>query len=208
MTGDRAAAVAAVVVSGTVFLVAMTTLVRHGARKLPANILRRIGQTGQSVSFVVRGTDLPAWDPSGSSIGGGFWVRGTVTYTRESPTRIHVHFEAQDGRVIDRIGTIPDSLLPDPPEARRRKRLAREIIALYVGVGVLTFGATARFIAGSNSLRLRVAALVASSTVAIAWLAMHLLLRRRHRQAPRGRAGIPFARPDTASRRGRLLTCW
>lgn len=62
---------------------------------------------------------------------------------------------------------------------RRRRRLARIVITLYLLIGVSTFVLTAAVTSGTASLRIRVAALAALVAVAVAWLVTHFVLTQQ-----------------------------
>ncbi|HVT65047.1 MAG TPA: hypothetical protein VHD81_07830 [Mycobacteriales bacterium] len=150
----------------------------RASSRSPAGIVRRLFQTGQPV--VIDGDTITLlWDPSRPIGRGGFAGRGSTTYTLEPPNTIRAWFVPASGPAVESCGVIPDVLMPDPPEARRRRRIARAIIALYVFAGVVAFVLPAELVDGSTAFKVRVGALSAVGLVTMAWFATHLLLVAR-----------------------------
>jgi hypothetical protein len=158
----------------------MAFIAWHTNRNLASHIVRRLVRTKRPVSIRLRAVDLPGWDPSQPLPNSGFWSRGTATYALESPAKVRVRLVTRSGEVVERSGTIPTAWLPDPPEARRRKWLARAIVSLYAALGVIAFALPASLMHGSPNLRVRVGALAAVASVSIAWLATHVVLTHRN----------------------------
>ena len=166
-----------VIVAGA-YTAGMFVLFRYAAGRTPAGIVRRLFRTGQPVSIAVSVYHPLAWDPSRHLGSVGFPGWGVATYNLVDGRTVRVRFQPRTGPAIERSGPIPDLLLPDTAETRRRKRIARAVITLYLAVGLATFFLTSLAVHGSASLRARIAALCALGSLAIAWLVTHYVLSR------------------------------
>jgi hypothetical protein len=158
----------------------------------PARIIRRLQRTGQPVTVTARGIAPHAWNPTTSNGYGAFYASGTATYNLEGLTTIRVHFVPKSGPVFERSCAIPSHLLPDPPAMRRRRWIARAVIACYFLAGAAAFAATASTVRGSPALRIRAASLVSLAVIAIAWLTVHTILKRN--RTPAGQPRVMHAR--------------
>ena len=160
----------------------LAAMFRHATARTPAGIVRRLSRTGLQLTLIVNGANTQAWDPSKPLGQGGFFARGTATYTLDDPLTIRVRFLPRSGgTAIERSARISPSLLPDTPDTHRRRVLARLVITLYLLIGIATFALTAALMGGTASLRLRIAALAAFVAVAMAWLLTHFVLTHRSR---------------------------
>lgn len=180
MTSRATHVVVVLVVVAACYGAFLTALFRHVTARTPAGIVRRLCRTGRPVTLTVNVVNTQAWDPSKPLGQGGFYAHGTATYTLDDPQTIRVRFLPRSGGMaIERSARIPTPLLPDTSGMRRRRRLARIVITLYLLIGVSTFAVTAAVTGGTASLRIRVAALAALVAVAVAWLVTHFMLTQR-----------------------------
>jgi hypothetical protein len=169
---------------------------RHVAARTPGGIVRRLLRSGEPVTVRVNPLNSTAWDPSRGIGRGGFYAPGTATYGLVDTTTVRVRFEPRSGRAVERTGPIPDFLLPEAPETRHRRRIARVVMAAYLLVGLVAFAVSLAVIGGSSEYRARAAALIACGCVAAAWLVAHVVLTRAgrgQRQAAPKVSGPRFA---------------
>lgn len=185
MTGAHGDVTAVLVIVAAIYAAAMFALFRYATDRTPAGIVRQLFRTGRPVTLAVSTLHPIAWDPSRPLGSGWLSGSGTATYTLTDATTVRVRYQPSVGNVIDRSGTIPTLLLPDTPEKRRRRRIARVVIAVYLALGLATFSLTVLLVSGSDSLRVRIAALSALGSLALAWLVTHFVLSRvrTHRAA-------------------------
>lgn len=198
------------VITGAVVCLAYAALLavgfRYATARTPAGIVRRLARTKRPVALTVNVSSAGLWDPSRPVGHGGFHTAGIATYELIDPVTVKVRFEPRSGAPIERTGTIPPALRPETADMRRRRRLARIVIAAYVLFGVGAFALTTHLATGSTSIRTRTGAVAAIVAVSVAWLATHLLLTSRHKQQePTANGGA--AREQTASS-WRHLAAW
>ena len=206
MTAEQQGVATTLAVISCCYAALLVAAFRHVSARTPAGIVRRLFRTGAAVTVPVGAATAGVWDPSRPLYTGGFYARGSATYTLVDSTTIRVRFQPRSGPAIERSGPIPDSLLPERPEARRRRLIARLVIGVYVAVGVTTFAVTASQVDGTRSLRIRMAALAALITVAVSWLVTHIVLTRAHTKPSSGEEG---ASPDESQPpRSRHLIAW
>ena len=156
----------------------MAAMFRYAAARMPAGIVRRLFRTGRPVTLVISSTQPNAWDPTRPL--SGLYEPGTVTYTLAGSTSVHILFQPRAGGPSRESTTvIPAQLLPDTPETRRRRTVARIVISLYLVMGLATFLVVDDLVAGSASVRARIAALTALGAVAVTWLITHMVLTRK-----------------------------
>jgi hypothetical protein len=179
------------IVCGAALIAYGYLLAHYEARRSPTGIVRRLSRTGRPVVITTHRLAPFAWDPSRGTAFGGFYTKGVATYTLESPATILVTFQPDSGPATERSCPIPDVLRTELPEARRRRRIARAVVTLYLAAGAGAFALTATFVGGSNSVRNRVAALVALGAISLAWLATHLVLMLRRPSTREGSKGGP-----------------
>ena len=166
------------VVIGVGYTAMLVATFRYVSARTPAGIVRRLMRTGRPVTVAIHPVNSAAWDPSAPLWQGGVYRTGLATYTLDQGIA-HLHFQPKSGPALDHEGTIPPSLLPGTPETRRRRLIARAVIALYLLVGAATFAAVAISTHGTASIRLRYAAVISLAAVAASWLITHLILLTR-----------------------------
>jgi hypothetical protein len=156
----------------------------------PAGISHRLQRHPHPVRVNVQSiTANGGWDPSRPIGTGAIFERGVATYTLDDPTTVRLHFEPKNGAPFDRTGPIPERMRIEHPETRRRRRLARRVLALYLAVGLAAFALTVAETGGSIALRQRKGAIVGFVVLAVVWLTTHVvLINRRHISASRGTA--------------------
>lgn len=193
-SGPSTAVVVSAIFGGcTLLFIGIYLLAWHTVSTMsPAGIVRRLLVTGRPVTVAVDRYGVGAWDPSSPVGRGGFYGTGTVTYSLEGTSTIHARFAQKSGNAVERSGAISPSLLPDPPEARRRRKIARIVVGIYFAVGAAAFVLPIVLVGGSSSIRVRIGALSAVGSITIAWLGTHAVLTRRRAQSPHARAHHPL----------------
>ena len=177
----------AIVTAGVIALCYASLLVlmfRYAAARTPAGIVRRLHRGAKSVVVTVNVFNSSTWDPSRPLGHGGFYAHGRATYTLDDPLTVRVRFQPRKGDVVERSAPINRLLLPETPQTRRRRLVARLVIALYLVVGGAAFAVTAALVDATASVRLRLGALSGLAAIAIAWLITHLVLTRPRRRHP------------------------
>lgn len=195
MGGQRTGVVVTIAIVSFAYVVFMIGLFRYAMARTPAGIVRRLARTGRPVTLTVDVRHPSAWDPTQPMGRSGFFAPGTVTYSLDDPKTVHVRFEPRSGTPVERSAEIPEWMLPDTPATRRRRRIARVVIAIYVLIGVAAFGVTAALVDGAASVRIRAGGVAAVAAVAVAWLATHVILTRPRRPAPTTQEGIEQSTP-------------
>ncbi|MDQ1748044.1 MAG: hypothetical protein QOD07_2307 [Frankiaceae bacterium] len=188
MAGQQRDVAVALAVIGVCYTALGVAVFRYVAARTPAGIVGRLFHTRRPVTVAVYpGSPGGAWDPSQPIGHGGFYATGRAVYTLNGST-VHLRFQPKSGPAVERSATVPASLLPDTPEKRRRRVVARRVIAVYVLMGATTLAVVATATHGTTSFRLRVGAVSALAAVALSWLVTHLVLthaRHRHPDALR-----------------------
>lgn len=191
MSHDEQGLAVTYAVIGLCYASFLVLMFRYAAARTPAGIVRQLYRGGRPVVVTVNLYNPSTWDPSRPLGHGGFYAHGQATYTLDDPTTVRVRFEPRKGDVVERSAPIPALLLPETPRARRRRLLARLVIALYLLVGGAAFAVTASLVDATASVRLRLGALSGLAAIAIAWLITHLVLTR-----PRGEDSTPTSSGD------------
>jgi len=195
MGGQRTGVAVTIAAVSFAYVVVMVVMFRYAMARTPAGIVRRLARTGRPVTLTVDVRHPSAWDPTLPLGRSGFFAPGTVTYTLDDPKTVHVRFLPRSGTAVERSAEIPAWMLPDTPETRRRRRIARIVIAVYVLIGAAAFGVTTALVDGAASLRIRAGGVAALVAVAVAWLATHVILTRPRRPSPRTHQGSEQSTP-------------
>jgi hypothetical protein len=200
VNGQQTGVMVTLAVVGVVYAAALVVMFKYATARTPAGIVRRLARTHRPVTLIVSVRNPGAWDPSRPLGHGGFYAPGTATYELVDSTTVRVRYQPRSGAAIERSGEIPDSLLPDTADMRRRRMIARVVISVYVLLAVGTFALTLTLMGGSTSVRTRAGAVAALAAVSIAWLATHLLLTRQRHNEPQDASGTPGERVAVPSR--------
>ena len=118
-------------------------VVRRGAARSPAGIVKRLTNTPGLTHIVHIKATRSTWDPT-KPVGwdNHLYGPGVATYTLTDDGLVHVLWRATVGKPVDvhLTGPIPDQLRPQSPQRRFARKVVRLVVLTYVAAYVAGFG--------------------------------------------------------------------